>query len=127
MACWITRSSTVGIPSGRFDPSGFGAERSETDTPQECPQGKRSEVNPHPFDGRGPVVSFSNRSGNPRPLPPRERGEVRDGHAVDPRSTFILLHAFPRLGKVFRFKDFLNHGSFLRGSMLPTVTALKLA
>jgi hypothetical protein len=28
------------------------------------------------------------------------------------------------LGEVFRFKDFLDHGSFLRGSMLLSVAAL---
>ena len=45
--------------------------------------------NPHPFDGRGPVVSFSDRNGNPRPVSPRERGKVLNGHAIDPRSTRI--------------------------------------
>ena len=44
-----------------------------------------------------------------------------------PRSTFVSLYAFPRFGEVFRFKDVLDHGSFLRGSMLPSVTALKFA
>jgi hypothetical protein len=35
---------------------------------------------------------------------PRERGEVLDGHAVNPRSALVRLHALPRGGKVFRFK-----------------------
>ena len=89
-----------------------------------CPVGLWNE---HPAHGRGAVVSFSDRCGNSRPVLPRERGKVRDGHAVDPRSTLVRLHAFPRLGEVFRFKDFLDHVSFLRGSMLPSVTALKRA
>jgi hypothetical protein len=58
---------------------------------------------------------------------PRERGEVLDGHAIDPRSTFVSLHAFPRFREVFRVKDFLDQGSFLRGSMLLSVATLKLA
>ncbi|MEI6654185.1 MAG: hypothetical protein WCP45_05400 [Verrucomicrobiota bacterium] len=57
---------------------------------------------------------------------PRERGEVPDGHAVDPRSPFVSLDPFPGCGEVFRFKDVLDHGTFLRGSMLPSATALKL-
>ena len=57
---------------------------------------------------------------------PREGGEVRDGHPVDPRSASVRPHAFPRSGEVFRFKDFLNLVSLLRGSMLPSVGALKL-
>lgn len=89
-----------------------------------CPVGLR---NPHPSDGCGPVVSFPDRSGNPRPVLPRERGEVLDGHAIDPRGTLVRLHAFPRLGEVSRFKDFLDHGSSLRGSMLPSVAALGFA
>ena len=89
-----------------------------------CPVGLR---NPHPFDGRGPVTSFRDRLGDPRPFLPRERGEVLDGHAVDPRSALVRLHAFPRLGEVLRFKDLLDHGSSLRGSMLPSVTAFGFA
>jgi hypothetical protein len=83
---------------------------------------------------------------------PRERGEVLDGHAVDPRSALVRLHALPRLGEVLtplrsvragwlrileyatiaalralRLKDFLDHGSFLRGSMLLSVAALGFA
>jgi hypothetical protein len=93
--------------------------------------------NPHPFDGRGPVTSFSDRLGDPRPFLPRERGEVLDGHAIDPRSTLVRFHAFPRLGEVLRFKDLLDHGSSLRGSMVafgclrcapaPSVTAFGFA
>src|SRR5690606_34648157 len=43
--------------------------------------------------------------------------------AIDPRCTLVRLHALPRLGEVVRFKDFLNLGSFLRGSMLLAVAA----
>jgi hypothetical protein len=81
-----------------------------------------------------------------------ESRKVLDGHAVDPRRAFVSLHAFPRFGEVLtplrsvragwlrilrdaaiaalralRIKDFLDHGSFLRGSMLPSVTAIKFA
>ena len=59
--------------------------------------------------------------------PERSGGKVPDGHAVDPRSALVRLHAFPRLGEVLRFKDFLDHGSLLRGSMLPSVTAFGFA
>ena len=103
-ACWITRSSTVGIPERTPCPVGFG--------------------DPHPTNGCGSVGSFHECVGDPRPLRPRERGKVVDGHAVDPRGTLVRFHAFPRIGEVFRVEDFLDHGSSLRGSMLPTVTAL---
>jgi hypothetical protein len=58
---------------------------------------------------------------------PRERGKVLDGHAIDPRRPFVSLHAFPRCGEVLRFKDFLDHGLLLRGSMLLAAMALKFA
>src|SRR5690606_41071531 len=56
---------------------------------------------------------------------PRERGEVRDGHPVDPRSAVVGPHAFPRSGEVFRFKDSLDHVSLSRGSMLSAAGALE--
>ena len=83
--------------------------------------------NHHPAHRRRAIGSVSDRNGNPRPVFPRERGKVRDGHAVDPRSTLVRLHALSRCGAVLRFEDFLDHGSLLRGSMLPSAMALGFA
>ena len=60
-------------------------------------------------------------------MPPREGGEVPDGHPVDPRSALVRLHPFPGFGEVPRFEDLLDHVSFPRGSMLPSAPALKFA
>ena len=83
--------------------------------------------NPRPSDGRGPVVSFPDRNGDPRPVFLLESRKFLDGHAVDPRLALVPLHALPRRGEVCRFKDLLDHGSFLRGSMLPSAMALGFA
>jgi hypothetical protein len=50
----------------------------------------------------------------------RSEGKGPDRHAVDPRSTLVRLHAFPRGGEVFRVEDLLDHGSRPRVSMLPS-------
>ena len=59
----------------------------------------------------------------PRPVFPRERGEHGDGHAINPRSALVRLHASPRCGEVFRGEDLPDHGSFPGGSLLPSVAA----
>ncbi len=102
MACWITRSCTVGISQGRMVPSGFGLRCAKRKTLFVKPLRRSSprEDNPRPTNGLGPVVSFSDRSGYPRPVFLLESREVLDGHAVDPRSTFVSLHAFPHFGEV---------------------------
>ena len=83
--------------------------------------------NPRPFDGRGPAVSLPGRFGDPRPVFPREGGEVRDGHPVEPRGALVRLHASPRCGEVSRGEDLPDHGSFPGGSLLPSVAVLKPA
>jgi len=81
-------------------------------------------VDPHPFDGCGSVGAIPDGFGDPRPVLPRERGELFDGHAIDPRSTLVGLHALPRFGHVLRGDDRLDLVSRPRVSVLPSATAL---
>lgn len=70
---------------------------------------------------------FSERLGDPRPFFPRKSGKGVDGHPVDSRAALVRLHPFPGCGEVLRVENLLDHGSRVRGSMLPSATALKLA
>ena len=46
------------------------------------------------------MILFSDRNGNPRQVLLLKSGKVLNGHAINPRSTFVSLHAFPRFREV---------------------------
>ena len=82
MACWINRSTTVGIPSSRSPPPGFGILTRRT--------------------GCGPIRAIEQGLPDRRPVVARVGREVLDAHPVNAGRTSIGLHLPPRAAHVVR-------------------------
>ena len=75
IACWINRSTTVGIPSRRVPPSGFG--------------------NQNLLHRLGSVLSSQQLFPNPRPVLLQVARQIIHGHPVDARASLVGPDPFP--------------------------------
>ena len=94
MACWMTRSTTLGMPSARSPPPGFGIITRRT--------------------GLGLIATLAQGLADRRPVLAGVGREVFDAHAVDSRRAPVGLHPRPRPFQVGR-RQYCFHQVFVQG------------